>query len=171
MEQNSTEHKDSAKSLLEQQARPTQIDFSPLTDKLEKVQEAVEQNSALVKALLDEGSAPDSKPGTPFWGRDAAPQTPAPPPTTDLSPLTEHLQKIHHAIEQQSSHMQALVGFATGGGDEEGTNGPASSTGGGGDGGSGGKGGGDMAEKSLAPLGEHLEQIYNAIEELSLIHI
>ncbi|KAK3676722.1 hypothetical protein LTR78_003499 [Recurvomyces mirabilis] len=165
MEQDSTERKDNAKSSVEQQARPTQIDFSPLIDKLEKVQEAVEQNSALVKALLEEGSAPESKPGTPFWGKDAAAQMTAAPPTMDLSPLTEHLQMIHHAIEQQSSHMQALVGFATGGGDEEVPN-ELAGTGAGGNGvPGGGTRGGDTAEKSLAPLGEHLEQIYNAIEE------
>lgn len=140
-------HLDRIQVLMEQQSRgplsptPAPIDFSPLTDRLEKVQQAVEQNSALVKALLDEGTAADSKPGTPFWGKDT-PVQPL-PPSIDLSPLTEHLQKIHGAIEQQSQHIQALVGFASGGPED----------------------GGDTAEKSLAPLGEHLEQIYNAVEE------
>ena len=153
MEQNLSDRKDSGKELAEPQ-QPMQVDFSPLTERLGKVQEAVEQNSALIKALLDEGTA-DSKAGTPFWGKDSPAglkQTPQPP---DLSPLTEHLEKIHTAIEQQSNHMQALVGFASGGDDDAGT----ANTGG------SGSGGGDTAERSLAPLSEHLEQIYNAIEE------
>ncbi|KAK5123029.1 hypothetical protein LTR85_003595 [Meristemomyces frigidus] len=164
MEQSASQRQDSAKESLEQQSRappsnPAPIDFSPLTDRLEKVQEAVEQNSALVKALLDEGTAADSRPGTPFWGKDTPVQQP--PPQVDLSPLTEHLQKIHSAIEQQSQHIQALVGFASGGGGEDDEGAGASA----GNGSGSGSGGGDTAEKSLAPLGEHLEQIYNAIEE------
>jgi len=158
MEQSANERKDSARGFTEQQQQqqpppqPVQIDFSPLTDRLEKVQQAVEQNSTLVKALLDEGAAgSDSKPSTPFWGKDT-PVVPPLQPAVDLTPLAEHLENIHSAITQQSNHMQALVGFATGGEDER----PASS---------GGSGGGDTGEKSLAPLGEHLEQIYNAIEE------
>lgn len=150
MEQGIRERKDSAKEIAEQQSRAsTQIDWTPLIDRLEKVQDAVEQNSALVKALLDEGAAAESKPGTPFWaGKQSPPTQPQP---TDFSPLTEHLQKIHTAIEQQSQHMQELVGFASGDGQEGATLAPS--------------GPGDTAEKSLAPLGEHLEQIYNAIEE------
>ncbi|KAK5110624.1 hypothetical protein LTR62_005663 [Meristemomyces frigidus] len=156
MEKGSSRHEESARSALEQQARPTQIDFTPLTERLERVQEAVEQNSALVRTLLEEGTAPDSKPGTPFWGKDFG-QSPA--PTMDLSPLTEHLQKIHQAIEQQSSHMQALVGFATGSeGGELGPESPGLIR-------SAGDATGGATGKSLAPLGEHLEQIYTAIEE------
>ncbi|KAK6389713.1 hypothetical protein LTR65_006195 [Meristemomyces frigidus] len=166
MEQSASERQASAKELLERQARappppppppptpppPQPIDFSPLTDRLEKVQEAVEQNSALVKALLDESNAAaDSKPGTPFWGKETPVQQLQPP--IDLSPLTDHLQKIHAAIEQQSAHISALVGFASGGAEADANGG-------------GGGSGGEAAEKSLlAPLGEHLEQIYNAIEE------
>ncbi|KAK0274764.1 hypothetical protein LTR91_018627 [Friedmanniomyces endolithicus] len=162
MESSIGERKDSAKELAEHQQRPAQIDFSPLTDRLQKVQEAVEQNSALVKALLDEGTA-ESKPGTPFWGRESASQQQAPPAqeeprTIDMSPLAEHLQKIHEAIEAQSSHMQALVGFATGDGETTPFGGPPAVA-------LPPAGPGDTAEKSLAPLGEHLEQIYNAIEE------
>ena len=134
MEASMTDRKDSAKDFSE---RPSQIDFSPLTDRLEKVQEAVEQNSALVKALLDEGTgANDSKPGTPFWGRDQAP--------VDLLPLTAHLERIHTAIEQQNQHTKALVDLASG--DRGAPDGQQPTT--------------------LAPLiAEHLEQIYNAIEE------
>jgi len=149
MEQNITERNDSKEETTEHQPRAVaNIDWSPLIDRLEKVQGAVEQNSALVKALLDEGTANESKSGTPFWAGNQTPPSQAPP--ADLTPLTEHLQKIHSAIEQQSNHMQALVGFATG---DEGGAGPLAS------------GPGDTAEKNLAPLGEHLEQIYNAIEE------
>ncbi|TKA75373.1 hypothetical protein B0A55_06009 [Friedmanniomyces simplex] len=160
MERSVGERIDSAKELAEHKQRPTQIDFSPLTDRLQKVQEAVEQNSALVKALLDEGMA-ESRPGTPFWGKDAALQqqpSQGEPKTVDLSPLAEHLQKIHEAIEAQSSHMQALVGFASGDGEMTPFGGPSTAT-------VPPAGPGDTAEKSLAPLGEHLEQIYNAIEE------
>lgn len=157
IEQTAKERKDNAKEIAEQHAQPANIDFSPLTDRLEKVQEAVEQNSALIRALLDEGTGAESKPGTPFWGKDTAVQQSQ--QQVDLSPLTEHLQKIHQAIEQQSSHMQALVGFASGGEDDG--SGPAArpvSAG-------GASGSDNPAEKNLAPLGEHLEQIYNAIEE------
>lgn len=70
MEQTASQRNDSAKDLAPQQQQPMQIDFSPLTDRLGKVQDAVEQNSALIKALLDEGTGADSKPSTPFWGKD-----------------------------------------------------------------------------------------------------
>ena len=141
MEASIKERKDSAREISEQQSRPTQIDFSPLTERLEKVQDAVEQNSGLIKALLDEGGAnSDSKPGTPFWGKDQ-------PTQPDFLPLTQHLQRIHDAIGQQSEHMKALVGFASG--ENE----------------AGGDGAAGQSSDKLAPLGEHLEQIYNAIEE------
>jgi hypothetical protein len=138
MEASATETRDSAKQLLDQQGQAIQIDFSPLTERLEKIQEAVEQNSALVKALLDEGGT-NSQPGTPFWGKDQ-------PTQPDFMPLTQHLQRIHEAIEQQGEHMKALVGFA--GGDAEDR-----------------EAGNVQPNVSLAPLNEHLEQIYNAIEE------
>ncbi|KAK3705910.1 hypothetical protein LTR37_013063 [Vermiconidia calcicola] len=140
MEASVEDRKDSAREAPESHNQPLRIDLSPLTDRLEKVQEAVEQNSALVKVLLDEGAGGDSKPGTPFWGKD---QSTSP----DLSPLTQNLDRIHSAIEQQSEHMRALVSFASG--DNAGNKEAAS------------------AEQSfsLAPLGEHLEQIYNAIEQ------
>ncbi|KAI7286346.1 hypothetical protein KC345_g1285 [Hortaea werneckii] len=160
MEQSLTSRKDGPVA----EAQPVQIDLSPLTERLTKVQEAVEQNSALIKELLDEGANSESRAVTPFWGRTTPiehPQQQFQP--LDLSPLTEHLERIHHAIEQQSNHMQALVGFASGG-DEEG----GSAESGGGSSSSvatTGHGGGDTAERSLAPLGEHLEQIYNAIEQ------
>ena len=102
MEATVQERKDSARELPDQQ-RPVQIDFSPLTERLEKVQEAVEQNSALV-------------------------------------------QRIHDAIEQQNEHTKALVGLASRNGGEK----EADS---------------ERPMASLAPLNEHLEQIYNAIEE------
>lgn len=101
IEESVKERKDSAKEFSE---RPPQIDFSPLTHRLEKVQEAVEQNSALMKALLDEGTN----------GSDIKEQ----PTAVDLTPLTEHLERIHTALEQQSEHTKALVGFASG--EEEG---------------------------------------------------
>ncbi|RMZ04195.1 hypothetical protein D0862_05384 [Hortaea werneckii] len=160
MEQWITDRKDG--SIAESQT--VQVDLSPLTERLAKVQEAVEQNSALIKELLDEGANSESRAVTPFWGKTTPiehPQQQFQP--LDLSPLTEHLEKIHHAIEQQSNHMQALVGFASGGDEESG------SAGGGGGSSSSlattGYAGGDTAERSLAPLGEHLEQIYNAIEQ------
>ena len=123
----------------QQQERPIQIDFSPLTERLEKVQEAVEQNSALIKALLDE-SGSDSKVGTPFWGKDQ-------PLSPELMPLTQHMERIHGAIQQQSEHMKALAGYTSGegqGGDEDGAG---------------------HTHTVLSPLGEHLEQIFKAIEE------
>ncbi|KAK3631193.1 hypothetical protein LTR22_021200 [Elasticomyces elasticus] len=161
MERSVSDRTDSAKEVSEQQQlfKP-EIDFSPLTDRLEKVQEAVEQNSALVKALLDEGTA-ESRPGTPFWGKDAALQQQQDhnqQQKVDLTPLAEHLQKIHEAIEQQNSHMQMLVGFASGDGETDPLGSPGLTR-------ASLAGPGDTAEKSLAPLGEHLEQIFNAIEE------
>ena len=138
MEASAAERKDSAKHLPEQQAQPIQIDFSPLTERLEKVVEAVEQNSTLVKALLDEGGA-NSQPGTPFWGKDQ-------PTQPDFMPLTQHLQRIHEAIEQQGEHMKALVKFAAGDAEDK-------------------EAGNVQPNISLAPLSEHLEQIYNAIDE------
>ncbi|KAK4504317.1 hypothetical protein PRZ48_005233 [Zasmidium cellare] len=143
MEQSVAERKDSARASEE---KAPAIDFSPLTERLQKMQEAVEANSSLIKTLLDEGSPPESDaPRTPFWANGSSQQQ------VDLTPLTEHLQKIHGAIEQQSLHMQALVGFASGEGEGGGSPIP---------------GGADQQpHASLAPLGEHLEQIYNAIEE------
>lgn len=133
MESLVNERKDSANDVSE---KPQHIDFSPLTDRLEKVQEAVEQNSALIKALLDEGTGGDSKPGTPFWGKE---QTPV-----DLLPLTAHLERIHSAIEKQSEHTKALASF--GNNESEGPDGKKPTI--------------------LTPLvAEHLEQIFNAIEE------
>ncbi|KAK5165880.1 uncharacterized protein LTR77_008803 [Saxophila tyrrhenica] len=136
MENSAKERKDSALEV-QQQSQPLQVDFSPLTERLGKVQEAVEQNSELIKALLNEG---DEKVSTPFWGRDA-------PAGPDLNPLTQHLERINSAIEQQSEHVKALVGYASG---ENGGHGEESTT---------------QAATGLMPLGEHLEQIYNAIEE------
>ncbi|KAI7235728.1 hypothetical protein KC343_g4824 [Hortaea werneckii] len=160
MEHSITDRKDGSTA----ESQTVQIDLSPLIERLTKVQEAVEQNSALVKELLDDGANSESRAMTPFWGKTTPiehPQQQFQP--LDLSPLTEHLEKIHHAIEQQSNHMQALVGFASGGDEESG------SADGGGGGSSSvattGYAGGDTAERSLAPLGEHLEQIYNAIEQ------
>ncbi|KAK3111205.1 hypothetical protein LTR53_013778 [Teratosphaeriaceae sp. CCFEE 6253] len=146
-----------------ERAQP-QIDLSPLTAHLSKVQEAVEQNSSLIKALLDEGTTADAKPSTPFWGRSDSTSQPnqeqqAQQAAVDLSPLNEHLQKIHEAIAAQSAHMQALVGFASGGADDAGAGASPTSPF------MQRSGPGDTAEKSLAPFGEHLEQIYNAIEE------
>ncbi|RMZ13646.1 hypothetical protein D0860_02456 [Hortaea werneckii] len=160
MEQSLTSRKDGPVA----ESQPVQLDLSPLTERLTKVQEAVEQNSALVKELLDEGANSESRAVTPFWGKTTPTEHPQQQfQPLDLSPLTEHLEKIHHAIEQQSNHMQALVGFASGG-DEEG--GFADSGGGSSSSvATTGRGGGDTAERSLAPLGEHLEQIYNAIEQ------
>ena len=134
MENSATERKDSAREV----APVAQIDFSPLTQRLEKVQEAVEQNSALVKALLDERTTSADE-----QSANASRQ-----PQLDLTPLAEHLERIHSAIEQQGEHTSALVGFASGEREP--------------------RVGADMASggpASLAPLGEHLEQIYNAIEE------
>ncbi|RMY17964.1 hypothetical protein D0867_05663 [Hortaea werneckii] len=158
MEQSLTNRKDGSMA----EFQPVQIDFSPLTERLTKVQEAVEQNSALVKELLDEGANSESRAVTPFWGKNTpVEQLQQQFPSQDLSPLTEHLEKIHQAIAQQSNHMQALVGFASGGDEECGT----ADSGGSSSNATVGRAGGDTAERSLAPLGEHLEQIYNAIEQ------
>lgn len=138
MDASAKERKDSARDVSEQQQRPLQIDFSPLTERLEKVQAAVEQNSALVKELLEEGNS-DSRPGTPFWGKESS-------SAPDILPLTQHLERIHEAIEKQSEHMKALVGFANSDSEDR-------------------EAGSSQAAVSLAPLSEHLEQIYNAIEE------
>lgn len=138
MEASTTEREDSAKHFPDQQSQTVQIDWSPLTERLEKVVDAVEQNSALVKALLDEGAA-NSHPGTPFWGKEQ-------PVQPDFQPLTQHLQGIHQAIEQQGEHMKALVKFAARNAE--------------------GKEPGNVQPNiSLAPLSEHLEQVYNAIDE------
>lgn len=159
MEQSLTERKDGIERHQTQQ-QPVHIDFSPLTDRLEKVQEAVEQNSALIKALLDEGVGRESKAALPVGGKDTPPSQLQ---RSDLLPLTDHLEKIHGAIEQQSDHMKALVGFASGSEDAIGS--ASSDRNGDSHLGSGTNGVGRTAERSLAPLGEHLEQIYNAIEE------
>ncbi|KAI7204097.1 hypothetical protein KC324_g947 [Hortaea werneckii] len=158
MEQSLTNRKDGSMA----EFQPVQIDLSPLTERLTKVQEAVEQNSALVKELLDEGANSESRAVTPFWGKNTpVDQLQQQFQPQDFSPLTEHLERIHQAIEQQSNHMQALVGFASGGDEDSGTadSGAGSSTT------TAERAGGDTAERSLAPLGEHLEQIYNAIEQ------
>ncbi|GAB1738475.1 hypothetical protein NU219Hw_g3281t1 [Hortaea werneckii] len=159
MEQSLTSRKDGSMA----GSQPVQIDLSPLTERLTKVQEAVEQNSALVKELLDEGANSESRAVTPLWGKNTPiEQLQQQFQPQDLSPLTEHLERIHQAIEQQSNHMQALVGFASGGDEEPG---PADSSGGSSSVITAGRAEGDTAERSLAPLGEHLEQIYNAIEQ------
>jgi len=138
MENAAMDHKDSAREPPPQQSQPLQVDFSPLSDRLGKVQEAVEQNSELIRALLNEG---EDKPTKPFWGQKDVPAQP------DLSPLTEHLERINNAIEQQSEDVKALVGYASG---ENSSRTDEKTT---------------QHSMGLTPLGEHLEQIYNAIEE------
>lgn len=64
----------------------------------------------------------------------------------DMSVVASHLEGIHSAIGQQSAHMQTLLGSAHGEGDA-------------------GRVGGDEADVAVRSLGEHLEQIYRAIEE------
>ena len=129
-----------------------QTDFTPLTEKLSSMQEAVQQNSALIKELLEEGKKAGITP-------------PAPPqPIVDLGPLAEHFISLKQALEQQSSHIQALVSFAAGDGDDgeaeniAGTrsaqNPPPLS-----------RRPSEMVTKVLSALSEHMEQIYNAIEE------
>ncbi|CAK4031771.1 Hypothetical predicted protein [Lecanosticta acicola] len=138
MEQSLQERQDSARSARE---KPPSVNLSPLAEGLGKMQEAVEQNSTLMKALLEESSQQDPEaPRTPFGA-------PFRPQQVDLSPLDERLQGILDAIQQQNSHMQALVGFASGG--QAGQSGDSP----------------PPANTSLAPLSEHLEQIHNAIEE------
>lgn len=141
LEKTITERKNNANGVLKDQQQ-SGVDFRPLTEKLGKVEEAMEQNSAFMKALLEEGSAA-SAPGTPFPTQEKA------APQIDMSPLATHLENIHKAIEQQSSHMQELVGFASGDGDSSGAGDQTSA----------------QESTGLAPLGEHLEQIYNAVED------
>lgn len=131
MERNMHERKDSAKDLRASPPRgPQRVDFSPLTDRLEKVFSSIEQNNKLMREVLDKNRGQEKG---------------------NTSPMEAQLERIHDAIESQSSHMQALVGFATGGDgdDDQGSSaGPV-----------------PPQNNGLAPLGEHLEQIYNAVEE------
>lgn len=143
LEKSITERKDSGRQNHELQ-HSAQADFSPLTHKLGEVQEAMEQNSALIKALLEEGST-SSAPGTPLPLQEKA------APQVDMSPLTSHLENIHKAIERQSTHMQALVGFASGDGDA-GSDGDQNQQ-------------ANQQAPTLAASSEHLEQIYNAVED------
>ena len=148
-------------------SQPPALDFTPLTDAFTAVQASIESNSSLMRSLLDEGTGANDdeidrtddtltqmvsrgrRPSTPFWGRDAPP-----PPAIDLTPLTDLLSGVKDAIEQQNASMQALVGFATGGGGDDGgdADGRAATTPG-------------VSEKRLGTWGEGLELIYAAIEE------
>jgi len=136
METSLKDQTETAQEVAKHQSQAPKIDFSPLTDRLGKLQESVEQNSTVMKALLDDQRRRETT------AREPKPQS------IDVLPLTQHLQKMQTSIEQQSEHMKALVGYASGELQETGTA-PT----------------GDSGERSLAPLGEHLEQIYNAIEE------
>lgn len=126
MEESTRERKDSAREMVEA-ARP--VDFSPLTQRLEKVLEAVEQNSALVKELLE--------------GKGNGSEVKEPPPQMDMSPLLDSLQQIHVAIEQQSEHTKAFAQNAS-------TERESNSSG---------------QDRVITSLGERLEQVHNAIEE------
>ncbi|KAK6438070.1 hypothetical protein LTR95_005732 [Oleoguttula sp. CCFEE 5521] len=93
METQARERKGSAKGLNDGSSN---VDFSPVTEHLEKVLGAVEGNSALMRKMLEARSEDD----TVVKVSEAA--------HIDLGPLTSHLEKIHGAIEQQSSHTLAL---------------------------------------------------------------
>lgn len=136
METSLKDRHDITQELAKHESQASKIDFSPLTDRLGKMQESIEENSSIMKSLLEDQRRKEDT------AREPESQS------VDISPLTQHLQKMQSSIEQQSEHMRALVGYASGELQEAGTNPP-----------------GDSGERSLAPLGEHLEQIYNAIEE------
>nr|OQO30754.1 hypothetical protein B0A51_02450 [Rachicladosporium sp. CCFEE 5018] len=93
METQSRERKASAKDFSDSSPK---VDFSPVTERLEKVLGAVVSNSALMREMLEARS----KDSTGVKAPEAA--------KIDLGPLTLHLEKIHSAIEQQSSHTLAL---------------------------------------------------------------
>ncbi|KAI5356555.1 hypothetical protein Slin15195_G021930 [Septoria linicola] len=88
--QTSTARKDSLRS----QPAPS-IDFTPLTATLEKMQEAIEQNSMLTNKLLDEKSNADAE--ARYKNQ------------LDLLPISESLARIQEAVEKQNLHTNALL--------------------------------------------------------------
>lgn len=109
--------------------RADYLDMQQLSAHLDRIQSLMEQNT---KERVDSAMAGEET----EHSRG---------PEVDLSPLTELLEKIQSTIQQQSSHMEALVGFATGGGD-----GDRSST--------------PEPQADLSPVTGHLESIKSAIE-------
>ncbi|KAM0707092.1 hypothetical protein Q7P35_006423 [Cladosporium inversicolor] len=90
MERNTHSRKDSARDI---RTSPPRVDMSPLTFRLEKVVSAVEQNSDLVKELLQEREDSKSSP--------SAQQV-----EIDLSPLSQRLDDLLDAQEAKASRDQ-----------------------------------------------------------------
>ncbi|KAK6433164.1 hypothetical protein LTR95_010664, partial [Oleoguttula sp. CCFEE 5521] len=93
METQARERKDSAKDLSDTSPR---VDFSPVTQRLEKVLGAVESNSALMREMLEART----KDNIVVKAQETT--------QINIDPLASHLEKIHSAIEQQTSHTLAL---------------------------------------------------------------
>ncbi|KAF2766862.1 hypothetical protein EJ03DRAFT_167640 [Teratosphaeria nubilosa] len=87
------------------------IDFSPLTDRLKKVQEAVEQNSALLKALLERACGPDGaqqKHNNLF--ETTSQQTHLADLASRLDEVNRHLESLREWAEFDSEQLKELVG-------------------------------------------------------------
>jgi hypothetical protein len=94
MERNAHGRKDSARDI---RTSPPRVDMSPLTFWLEKVLSAVEQNSELVKELLQERE--ESKTSIPSQHIDI-----------DLSPLSQRLDDLLDAQEAKATRDQEAYG-------------------------------------------------------------
>jgi len=90
MERNTHSRKDSARDI---RTSPPRVDMSPLTFRLEKVLNAVEQNSELVKELLQEKE-------------EAKSSHPAQQIEIDLSPLSQRLDDLLDAQEAKATRDQ-----------------------------------------------------------------
>ena len=92
LERSPTPRKDSVRSSAE--VTPA-IDFSPLVSTLEKVQQAIEQNTVLTAKLLEERSVADAE--ARYKNQ------------LDLLPISESLEKIREAVDKQNLHTNALL--------------------------------------------------------------
>lgn len=93
LETRPTPRKDSVRLAVDD-SRPS-IDFSPLVWRLEQMQHAIEQNTALTAELLEERSTADAE--ARYKNQ------------LDLLPISESLEKIYGAVEKQNLHTNALL--------------------------------------------------------------
>ncbi|CAK1357756.1 hypothetical protein CB0940_07548 [Cercospora beticola] len=92
LDQSAAQRKDGVRSPVE---KPPAIDFTPVTTKLEALQQAIEQNSSINKKILGERTNADAE--ARYKNQ------------LDLLPISETLEKIHEAIEKQNLHTTAIL--------------------------------------------------------------
>ncbi|KAM3424868.1 hypothetical protein BST61_g6845 [Cercospora zeina] len=92
LDQSAAQRKDSVRSSNE---KPPPIDFTPVTSRLEELQQAIERNTSINKKLVEERANTDAE--ARYKNQ------------LDLFPISEALEKIHAAIEKQNLHTTAVL--------------------------------------------------------------